>query len=196
MWSFKRLPIFLLVLFAPVIAFAQTVVQVQPSQGAVLVAPTTVVDFGPVINGFLAALVPVVGSAAAAGLFAVAYWVASLLKKKTGIDITARIKEIESHNRGAFQSAAENEAGILIQRLGPLIAKMTHFDVNDPDIAKAIQGVVNRVPDAVKELGVTPETIAKTLEAKVGIQTGVTDAEGKPMVATAAAAPVLALSKP
>jgi hypothetical protein len=169
-------------LFAPCLliaspAFAQVVAPI---------VPTTVITGQPIVDALLqwltaltTLLIPIIGSILAAKIY-----------QKWGV-------QVDAGYRDALQTAATNEAAILIQRLGPAAANMTRLDVTNPNVQKAVQGVIDRVPDAVSHFPqlkgmLGPAAIAKLIEAKLGLLTGVTDANGAPVGAAKPSIPVTA----
>lgn len=149
---------------------------------AVVLAPVgdTVITGQPIINAalqwlaaFTMALIPVVIA-----------WLSIMVNRKWGVQIDAGLRD-------SFQSQLINGAGTLIQRLGPMAANLTRLDVGNPTVREVVQGVINGAPDVMKRWPeITPEVIAKKLESKLGLLTGVTDASGAPVGAAKPSIPV------
>lgn len=88
-------------------------------------------------------------------------YLATLVKKKFGLDIEAKHRE-------ALQTALTNAAGLLIAR-GDGLAAGVNFDVKNPLVAEAINYALKGAPDAMKYFGLTPERVRDMLAAKVGV---------------------------
>lgn len=138
-------------LFFTVAAVAQTVTP-----------PSTVVNLGDLIAPWLEYLVGIV----VVLIGALVTWITTMIKAKTGYDI-------EAHHREALQTALTNAAGLVIQR-GAELAAGVNIDVKNPAIRDAILYVNQAAPDAVKYFGITRESIAEKLNAKLGVVTGPT----------------------
>lgn len=139
-----------LLLFFTAAAVAQTV------------APVTTISLDELIAPWLQYLVGLV----AVLIGALVTWITTMIKAKTGYDI-------EAHHRDALQAALTNGAGLIIQRGGELAAGV-NIDVKNPAIRDAILYVNSAAPDAVKYFGITPNSIAEKLNAKLGVVTGPT----------------------
>ena len=103
--------------------------------------------------------------------------VSTKMFQKLGVDISAE-------QRNTYQSALENAAGVLVQRLGPKAATMTHLadHLTNKAVSDAIDRVQKGAPDGIAAFGISETDIARGIEAKLGQLTGVTDAEGAPVV--------------
>jgi len=97
-------------------------------------------------------------------------------QKRTGI-------KVDEDLRASFQSALNNGAGLLIQRLGKEAAAMTNLDTANPNVKDAIALVKAGAGEAIDHWKIPPNEVIKRLEAKIGIQTGMTDDLGIPLTA-------------
>lgn len=81
-------------------------------------------------------------------------------KKKFNIDID------QSH-RNAWQQSAQNAAGALLAKGAVAIAPDGKVTVKSEEMAKVVNIVIARVPDAIKHFGFTPEDVQHLIEAKI-----------------------------
>lgn len=95
--------------------------------------------------------------------------------QKLGVDISAE-------QRNTYQSALENAAGLIVQRLGPRAAGLKNLPMMqaDPVVRAAIERVQAGAPDGIAKWQITPSEIARDLEAKLGLQTGPADGAAGP----------------
>lgn len=123
-------------------------------------AADTVVDFTDPVFEILAVVVSLVLGLA----FLVLIWLARLIKEKTGIDIEAKLLEIEARHRDALHSAVMTQVKAAQVKYGIDLK----LDVGSPQAKYIIDGIMKSVPDAVKALGPTEEWILKAAAAKLG----------------------------
>lgn len=140
-------------LFAPVVAFAQTVTTASP----------TTVNVGDLIAPWLQMLV----GAVAILIGALLTYVTALIKSKTGIDIEARYRQ-------TLQDALTNAAGLALTKVSNTLADKT-LDVHSEVIKDAILYVNKAAPDAILHFGLSPAQIAEKITAKVGVITANSD---------------------
>lgn len=149
---------------APSGEVAATVNDVSESTGSDLV--DAVINW---LYGLAKAMSPII-------IGAIAYF----LKQRTGF-------VADQTMRDGFQTALDNAAGFLIQRLGVKAATLTNLDTLESEhVRQAITMVEKGAADAVKRWAIKPADIAKRIEAKLGLQTGVTDALGAPVTSARA----------
>lgn len=75
--------------------------------------------------------------------------------------------QIEAKHREALQTATSNGAAMILTELFQSRQPMT-VDVKSVHLKRSIDYVMNRAaPDAVKHFGLTPETVADQVEAKL-----------------------------
>lgn len=121
------------------------------------------------VRDLLAPWLEMLVGAVAILITAILGWVASMIKRKTGVDIDlARMQTL--------QQTLNNAAGILIAKLGAAAEGVT-FDARHPAIKDAILYVSQNAPEAVKHFGLSPEQIAEKLTAKIGLATTPVKAE-------------------
>lgn len=90
--------------------------------------------------------------------------------------ITAKLNEWfglkkEGELRDSLQAALTNAAGLLIQEIGAASATMKGLNVGNSTVAKALDYVQKAAPDAIKYFDLTPESLVKKIEAKLGLLT-------------------------
>lgn len=78
--------------------------------------------------------------------------------------------QVDAAQREAFQTSLTNAAGLLIQKAGASASTAT-IDVRSPAMAEAIRYVQSGAPDAIRKWGITPESVAEKIVAKVGLIT-------------------------
>jgi hypothetical protein len=105
-----------------------------------------------VLQPYLLAVVSVIATA-------IVGWLAELLRRKFNLDIDA------SH-REALQTALTNGAGLLIGIAGSAVAGKK-LDLKSAALAEAVNYVLQAVPDAIRHFGITPESVAEKLQAKL-----------------------------
>ncbi len=108
-------------------------------------------------------LMPYVIEAILAGFFALATWLAMILKKKWGIDIEAGVKAIEARHREALHSAIYSAVAALRQKSG---VDNLSFNAGSEDVAQILRYLRDSVPDALAYFAPTPEVVAKIASAK------------------------------
>lgn len=125
------------------------------------------VDIKPLIDGLLPYIIAAVGGLISVIGTVVAVW----LKQKFNI-------EIEAKDREAWQQSATNAAGALIARGAVKVEEGTgKIVITNADLAHVASIVAERVPDAIRRLGVTPEQVQSMIIAKVPqVLTGATPA--------------------
>jgi hypothetical protein len=101
--------------------------------------------------------------------------------------ITAKVSQwtgiqVEAKHRDALQTALTNGAGLLIQELGASAATVKGLNVGNNAAAKAIDYVLKASPDAIKYFDRGPDSIAKKLEAKLGLLTPVGGVGAVPVI--------------
>lgn len=105
-----------------------------------------------VLQPYLLAVVSVVATA-------IVGWLAELLRRKFNLDIDA------SH-RDALQTALTNGAGLLLGKIGGA-ASGRKLDLKSVVLAEAVNYVLQAVPDAIRHFGITPESLAEKILAKL-----------------------------
>lgn len=105
-----------------------------------------------ILQPYLLAIVSVVAAA-------IVGWLAELLRRKFNLDI-------EASHRDALQTALANAAGLLIARAGSAFAGRK-MDVKNAALADAVNYALQAVPDAIRYFGVTPESLAEKIKAKL-----------------------------
>jgi hypothetical protein len=105
-----------------------------------------------VVQPYLLAVVSVVATA-------IVGWLAELLRRKFNLDI-------EASHREALQTALANGAGLLIAKAGAALAGRT-LDVKSAALAEAVNYVLQAAPDAVRYFGITPESVAEKIRARL-----------------------------
>lgn len=131
----------LFVLLLPVAAFAQE----------------TVVAVGDVLNPWLTLLLAFAGVVVPA----LGTWAAAELRRRTGI-------VIQQAHMNTLQTALLNGAGLLKVKAVQMANNVT-IDARHPAIREAILYVNNSAPDAIAYFGLTPESLAEKLIAKLGL---------------------------
>lgn len=115
------------------------------------------VDLKPLIDGLLPYIIAAVGGLITVIGSVVALW----LKQKFNI-------EIEAKDREAFQQSAMNAAGALIARGAVAVEESTgKMVISSGELAKVANTVSERVPDAIKRLGITPDQVQSLVMAKL-----------------------------
>ena len=133
--------------------FAQAVETPAPVVVTPAPRPTTV-DLGPLWTTFVSYLVPVLGTIIGGG----AIWLQTILRTRFNL-------QIDDSLRSSFQTAVTNAAMVMFTKAKGLLPEK--LDVRNPLVADAINYVLTRAPDAAARWGMTPESVAKTLETKV-----------------------------
>ncbi|HMN51132.1 MAG TPA: hypothetical protein PKB01_03615 [Xanthobacteraceae bacterium] len=105
-----------------------------------------------VLQPYLLAVVSVIATA-------IVGWLAELLRRKFNLDIDA------SH-REALQTALTNGAGLLLGKIGGA-ASGKKLDLKSVVLAEAVNYVLQAVPDAIRHFGITPESLAEKILAKL-----------------------------
>lgn len=126
------------IVFAATPAFAQTEVAIEGIYN--------------VLQPYLLAVVSVIATA-------IVGWLAELLRRKFNLDIDA------SH-RDALQTALTNGAGLLLGKIGGA-ASGRKLDLKSVVLAEAVNYVLQAVPDAIRHFGITPESLAEKILAKL-----------------------------
>ena len=72
----------------------------------------------------------------------------------------------DDSKRAAFQTSLANAAGLLLAKAGSA-ARTATLDVRNANMAEAIRYVQNSAPDAIAKWGITPESIAQKIVAKI-----------------------------
>lgn len=116
----------------------------------------TAVPLGGLYDLLTTFLLPIVSVVAAA----IAGWLANLLRVKFGL-------EIEQKHRDALQTALTNAAGLAIAKGKDVVGTKT-IDIQNPVMADAVNYVVAAVPDSLKYFGLTPQSLADKIAAKIG----------------------------
>lgn len=119
-------------------------------------AADTVVSAGPIYDLFQ----PYLQAVAEAVILALIGWIVALVQRWTGIQIEARHRE-------ALHSAAMTGVTHALVRLGVRLDHVT-ADVHSEIVAQAISWIEASVPDAIKALGVSPDTVSMLASAKLG----------------------------
>lgn len=147
-------------------AILAAVVLLQVLATAALAQDTsTAVSVSPLIDFVLPILLTIISGVISIGL-------PSILTK-----LAARYNlQIEQAKRDALQTTLTNAAGGLLQKLGDR-ARTLELDVRNPDVAEAVQRVVQGAPDALKWAGLTQDEIARRVLEKL------------PQIGTASASP-------
>lgn len=86
--------------------------------------------------------------------------VTAWLKRKWNIDI-------DQKHRDAWQQAAQNAAGALLARGAVSIQQGGRVTVDNAEMAKVINTVIGRVPDAIKHFGFEPDDVQNLIVAKI-----------------------------
>lgn len=120
-------------------------------------APVTTIGLGELLNPWLQLLF----AFAAVVIPALGTWVAWQIQRRTGATV-------DNTHMQAFQQALLNGAGLLVVKASQMANNVT-IDARHPAIADAIRYVNQSAPDAIKYFGVTPESIAEKLIAKLGL---------------------------
>jgi hypothetical protein len=120
-----------------------------------LAQSATAVDVGGIYGGFRPYIVDIVGSLITLGVG----WLLVLLKSKFNLDIDA------SH-RDALQTALTNGAGLALNKLGNSLQGKS-IEVGNPAVASAVNLVLKSAPDALAHFGITPESVAQKIVAKL-----------------------------
>lgn len=114
------------------------------------------IDIKPLIDGLLPYIVSTIGGIIVliGGLLTV--W----LKQKFNIDI-------DQKHRDAWQQSAQNAAGALLARGAVKIEESGKISVQSEAMASVVNTVMERVPDAIKHFGFTPNDIQNLIVAKI-----------------------------
>lgn len=108
--------------------------------------------FYEIVQPYLLAIISVLATA-------IVGWLAELLRRKFRLDIDAA-------HRDALQTALANGAGLVLTRIGgSLVGKKV--DLKHALIADSVNYVLKAVPDAIRHFGVTPESVAEKIVAKL-----------------------------
>lgn len=119
------------------------------------------IDFNPVVGQLVEVVVSLFISLA--GILAL--WLASLLKKKWGIDIEAQVRAIETMHRGTLHSAVETWTKAAVAKYGPDLT----FDVDNAALRFILEGVRKSAPEAIAALGATEGWIANKAAGVAGV---------------------------
>jgi hypothetical protein len=115
------------------------------------------IDVKPLIDGLL----PYIISALGGVIVILGGLLTAWLKQKFNIDIEAKQRE-------AWQQTATNAAGALIAKGAVSIEQQTgKITIHSEAMADVINTASERVPEAIRALGITPEQMAQTITAKV-----------------------------
>jgi uncharacterized membrane protein len=118
-------------------------------------AAVEVSGFYEIVQPYLLALVSVLATA-------IVGWLAELLRRKFSL-------EIDAAHRDALQTALANGAGLVLTRIGGTLAGKK-VDLKHALIADSVNYVLQAVPDAIRHFGVTPESVAEKILAKLSPQ--------------------------
>lgn len=117
----------------------------------------TTISFAGIIN----AIAPYFYEVLSTGAAVVSGWAISWIRTTFKINLDAKMAD-------RLQATILNAAGLLWQRVGPAVIG-TKIDVKDPEVAKAVQYVLDSIPDVLKHFAITdPQAIADKIAAKVG----------------------------
>jgi hypothetical protein len=108
---------------------------------------------------WVATFMPFVSTITVALIGALVPLVFAYVLKKWGLDV-------EQAHRDALQTSLTNAAGLLLQKLGRQAEGAT-IDVRSQAMADAIRYVEKSAPDALKSWGITPDSIAEKIIAKI-----------------------------
>lgn len=114
------------------------------------------VDLSPIVTF----VVPVVQAVAVAAVPVIIAWAAAKFSKKTGIEIDQTMLD-------RLKSAAATEAGQLVAASATNL-KNESITVGDARIATAANKVIGLVPEAAKQLGATPDNVARMVVGEIG----------------------------
>lgn len=120
-------------------------------------AQDTTVNLGELLDPWL----QLVLAFAALVIPALGAWAAAELRRRTGI-------ALELAHMQTFQQALVNGAGLILAKTKDA-ADGVNVDVKNALIKEAILYVNNSAPDAVAYFGITPQTLAEKLIAKLGV---------------------------
>lgn len=135
-------------------------------------APSTTIDFGPLVNDYVW---PLVGAILTA-LAGLAYRkVSAWLTAKTGVEL----ERYDDMIRGYLDQALTKAVEYGRSKVGD---KPLTIDVRNQIVAAAATYAINRVPDALAHFGITAESLPHLIESRLG---GVS----APAAPSAAAAP-------
>lgn len=149
-----------------------------PALAAAALAQDTTVGISPLVDFVLPILLTVISGIISIGL-------PIILTK-----LAARYNlQIEQARRDALQVTLTNAAGGLLQKLGDR-ARTLQLDVRNPDVAEAVQRVVQGAPDALKWAGLTQDEIARRVLEKLP------QISGAGNMASAASTPVASAARP
>lgn len=121
------------------------------------IAPDATINAGDLVSPWLQLLL----ATATVVIPALGAWAAAELRRRTGV-------AIEVAHMQTFQQALINGAGLLVIKAQQMANTQT-IDVRHPAIRDAINYVNQSAPDAIKYFGVTPESIAEKIIAKLGL---------------------------
>jgi len=124
------------------------------------------IDLSPILTP----IIQIVGIVV--GLLVTAYVPIALaaFQKRTGIQLT-------DQQRATVLGAVQTAAGTLETKLDQGVVKVAQINVGDSAVAEQAQKAINAVPDAMKALGMTQDSVARIIVGKVD-----TAAHGDPPV--------------
>ena len=126
-----------------------------PALAGMALAQDTTVSVSPLVDFVLPILLTIISGIISVGL-------PVILTK-----LAARYNlQIEQAKRDSLQTTLTNAAGGLLQKLGDR-ARELKVDLKNPDIAEAVQRVVQGAPDALKWAGLTQHEIASRVLEKL-----------------------------
>ena len=85
-------------------------------------------------------------------------------QKRTGIELT-------DQQRATVLGAVQTAAGTLETKLDQGIMSVSQVHVADAEVRDQAQKAINAVPDAMKALGMTPDSVARIIVGKVDTAT-------------------------
>lgn len=110
-----------------------------------------------ILQTLIGALAPHLAELLTGGIFALAAWAVALLRAKVGVDLTARLKEIEARDRGALKEAIETGVRVALAR-----------GVTGPDMLDRVGSYVRQsVPDALDRLKPGDGVLSTLIDAQI-----------------------------
>lgn len=155
---------------AAFLLFASPVFVALAQQPATTITSTAPVDTTINVGQLLAPWLQILIAAVVSLLLALFGWLTKVINDKMNLSGNASILAIEGQARDALQSALTNAAGLAVMKLGPSLDKMK-IDVHSPLIVDAVNTVNKLAGDSVARFGITPETVAALIIAKIGVLT-------------------------
>lgn len=127
--------------------------------GAVYAVTAFAADGSIPITSFIDPFRPYVMEVASIAIAGLVGWAARRVHQLTGLNIEARHRE-------ALQSALENGARLVIERIGRSAAGKS-VPVGNAILEDGVEYVLRSVPDAVRFFGLTPQRLGELLRPKL-----------------------------